>query len=58
MKRVIQTVISLAAVLALSACTATIEKPSQSGTVAGTETVSEAVSSTEGADSAAVPEAF
>ena len=54
MKRVIQTVISLAAVLALSACTATIEKPSQSGTVAGTETVSEAVSSDAGADSAAV----
>lgn len=38
MKRVIQKVISLAAVLALSACTATIEKPSQtqSGTVSDT----------------------
>lgn len=41
MKRVIQTVISFAAVLALSACTATIEKPSQSGTSAEAGTSSE-----------------
>lgn len=46
MKRVIQIVISFAAVLALSACTATIEKPSQTqsgGTSAEAGNVTEAV---------------
>lgn len=46
MKRVIQTVISFAAVLALSACTATIEKPSPTqsgGTSAEAGNVTEAV---------------